>query len=265
MKQNVTIFSDYIRGMRRFACGAVICAILGAVPAHAADNGCNAVGNDYIVPSLALCSTHVYNIGQVQNPTDDTVRQQMNQVVALKTTVIAQQMKKQYDYLEATIRRFDTQLDRAILTNRIRTATGASGDSDGGSSYGTGGLSVGADGKVGQHNTLAGARACDTLGDTTLVFDCLLSNYNLINSASNGGVNISSMELRNQLAKDFGFAYDYADSSVQKQISDEDNKNCRVARNLSKTQQFQTCLRGLINIVRRQRDEISKQNRTPNK
>lgn len=90
-----------------------------AFPAFAADNGCNNTANNRITPALALCSTHAYNIGQTENPTAAADKQAMRDVIALKSTVIMQQMKKQYDYLDATISRLKTQLEREILTTNL--------------------------------------------------------------------------------------------------------------------------------------------------
>lgn len=88
-----------------------------------AANGCeNQDKNDRINPALALCSVHAYNIGHITNPQNSADKQLMNEVVALKTTVMTQQMKKQFDYLEVTIRRFKTQLEKAILMAKLEAA-----------------------------------------------------------------------------------------------------------------------------------------------
>ncbi|MBQ1996847.1 MAG: hypothetical protein II238_00175, partial [Alphaproteobacteria bacterium] len=112
-----------------FVTGVMLGCVLVMPVWAAASNGCENPNNDYIVPSLALCSTHVYNIGQTENPTYET-RSIMQDVIALKTTVIAQQMYKQYEYLEAMIRRLKTQLEKATLTAALQAA-GAKSSSDG--------------------------------------------------------------------------------------------------------------------------------------
>ena len=50
---------------------AVVCAL--ALPSFAAttNNGCDKEGNDRINPEIALCSTHVYNIGEDSNRTSN--------------------------------------------------------------------------------------------------------------------------------------------------------------------------------------------------
>jgi hypothetical protein len=89
--------------------------------------------NEYINSAVALCSTHAYNIGETSNPKDAATRQRMNDVVALKSTIITQQMKKQYDFLDVTLKRFKTQLEKAILAAKVQAAGGvAEGSSSGG-------------------------------------------------------------------------------------------------------------------------------------
>ena len=97
----------------------------------ASSNGCDDLDkNDSINPEIALCSTHVYNIKAVTNPDSNTAKSQlMKDVVALKSTIIMQQMYKQYEYLEATISRLKTQLRREILTSKLETAGASSSSS----------------------------------------------------------------------------------------------------------------------------------------
>ncbi|MDR2412883.1 MAG: hypothetical protein LBD50_01580 [Rickettsiales bacterium] len=100
---------------------AVLCLAPCALFA-ATDTSCDDERNDFINQRLALCSTHVYNIGASQNPESLEVRQTMNEVVALKTTIMTQQIKKQYDALETTVKRLKTQLEKAILTASMEAA-----------------------------------------------------------------------------------------------------------------------------------------------
>lgn len=185
----------------------VLCAVLAlsayAGNAIAADNGCNSEDNDRIVAELALCSTHVYNIGDVENPTNDTNRQLMRDVVALKTTVMTQQMKKQYDYLDATIRRFKTQLEKAILTTQLQAA-GAADASSGGAS------GVSKDRNV----VLIGAENCLLKSSTSAGLQCIQSNIRIVLqavSASNIG------EAYRQLQKDLEFASSFGVTGVKKE------------------------------------------------
>ena len=139
--------------------------------ARAADDyGCNDPNNDRITPMLALCSTHAYNIGFLENPSTAADQQAMRDVVALKTTVITQQMYKQYEYLDATIRRLKTQLEREILTTKLESAGASSGRSSGTSISG--------------NNGVAGAENCRN-GTTSDVMNCLSRNLDRTVAAIN--------------------------------------------------------------------------------
>lgn len=154
------------------------CTLLGlslfvvALPAYADDNGCSDLSrNDRINPELALCSTHVYNIGKTTNPSSEADKQLMRDVVALKTTIITQQMEKQYDFLEATVSRLKTQLQKAVLTTNLEAAGASSSSSSGGS----GGINT---------KGVAGAENCRS-GTTIDVMNCLSRNLDRITQAIN--------------------------------------------------------------------------------
>ena len=146
---------------------AVVCAL--ALPAFAAttNNGCDNESNDRINPEIALCSTHVYNIGQDQNRPSESDKQLMKNVVALKTTVMTQQMYKQYEYLNATLRRLKIQLEKATL-NATLQAAGAK--SEGGSS--SGGLAGGNSNNDDKTIFLAGANNCMNFLDFDSAYNC---------------------------------------------------------------------------------------------
>ena len=169
-----------------------IAAVLGALnimPAMAADDGCDNEANDRISPELALCSVHVYNIGEIENPTGAN-KQLMKDVVALKTTVITQQINKQYEYMDAMIRRFKTQLEKAVLTTKLQAAGAAAGTSgttgaSGGGIYG----SAGGAGNAGRaNNGLATAEDCANTATTPAdAMQCLLRNVPKIQAAVSSG------------------------------------------------------------------------------
>lgn len=176
---------------------AVVAAVLMPLGAFAATgNGCEEdSNNDYINPELALCSTHVYNIGGITNPDNEAQRQVMRDVVALKTTIMTQQMYKQYEYLESMIKRFKTQLEKAVLTTKLQAVGADTTESSSGGS-----LSF----KSSDSNIkLAGAQNCVS---TTYqnAYSCLTSNIQLVLNAVNGGNNIG--EARRQLEADLGVA-----------------------------------------------------------
>lgn len=199
------VFSDksetVIRKLRiaRILTASLVCAVL-AGPAMA-DDGCEDESNDRIAPELALCSVHAYNIGISTNPAGAD-KQLMKEIVALKTTVITQQMNKQYEYMEAMIRRFRTQLEKAVLTTKLQAAGATPSSSEGGSSSGGGsyGGSAGGSGGGRSNNGLANAEDCmNSYSNYPDVYQCLLRNVAKISSAvTSGDLGVA----RRQLATD---------------------------------------------------------------
>lgn len=182
----------------------------------AASNGCEDEDNDAIHPELALCSTHVYNIGETTNPKDEAERQYVKEVVALKTTVMTQQMYKQYEYLESMIKRFKTQLEKAVLTTKLQSA-GAGTDSSSSSSSG-------ASSSVKNKNSyviLDSAKDCNLESGTESVLQCVLSNVSMVLSAVDEGKNAEArrqlqkdIEVANQWGKSYGFTVPTACNSM---------------------------------------------------
>lgn len=196
MIYNKKLFRHHFNSGHKICLVAAILTMFISVNSYAAsDNGCVNEDNDRITPELALCSTHVYNIGSTTNPSDETDKQLMRDVVALKTTVMTQQMKKQYDYLEATIRRFKTQLEKAILTTKLQAA-GAADESS--SSSG-----ISKDRNV----ILIGAENCMLKGTTSAGLQCIQSNIRIVLQAVSAG-NVG--EAYRQLQKDLNFAKSYS-------------------------------------------------------
>lgn len=224
-------------------CGAAVVALL-VVPAFAVGNGCDDDRNDRINPELALCSTHVYNIGEDKNQTSESQKQLMRNVVALKTTVMTQQMYKQYEYLDATLKRFKTQLEKAVLTTKLMAA-GADTSSAGGSSYS--GVSTGSGSSSFRSSDrsifIAGVSNCNNELTNQKVFECLQNNLNTIYNTSNNGQNINA-ELRKQMANDYGVAARACTSCTSKKAECED------ASKMSQRKQFQDCLDSLRGIIR---------------
>lgn len=228
---------------------AVLLCMMGPAVAAFDNSGCDNDENEFIVPELALCSTHVYNIGSMTNPTNDAQRQLMNDVVALKTTVITQQMYAQYEMLSNTVKRLKTQLQKEVLLAKLKVA---SGDTSGDNSYS---YSSGTNDK---NMYIAGVDNCDNKATTIEVFQCLRSNYNMIYNASNGGKNII-LELRKQLAADYRIMAANKDS-LSLTIDDK----CKETGNLSSRTNFEECLASLNSGVRQgleaAQDKQKKQN-----
>lgn len=162
-----------------------------AFPAMAADNGCEDEGNDYVTAELALCSTHAYNINLTENPKDASGKQLMNDVIAMKTTVITQQLYKQYEQMESMLTRFKTQLEKAVLTSSMGAAGAKTDDGDDGGSYRSSDKSI----------ILSGATNCLQVwsNGTDAALDCLGRNVQLIITAINAG---NATDARKQLKKE---------------------------------------------------------------
>ena len=174
--------------------GVLICLAPVGVRAAAVEFECG-----YFNPAFGLCSTHSHNIGATDSTTNLPVNltkseevAQMNDVIALKSTVIAQQLKEQYDALNAIIKRFKTQLEKAVLTSKIEVITGnaASGNSGGGSSS----ASVTTGGAV-----IAGASDCQTYSGSANIGSCLMTNSQIIVNTANSDTGSAKKQLANDL------------------------------------------------------------------
>lgn len=162
-----------------------------AFPAMAADNGCEDEGNDYVTAELALCSTHAYNINLTKNPDDAAGKQLMDSVIAMKTTVITQQLYKQYQQLESMLARFKTQLEKAVLTSTMEAAGAKSDDDDDGGSYRSNDKYI----------VLSGASNCLQVWSNgkDAALDCLGRNIQAVIMAINAG---NATDARKQLIQD---------------------------------------------------------------
>ncbi|MBR3510574.1 MAG: hypothetical protein IKN73_00755 [Alphaproteobacteria bacterium] len=128
-----------------------------------------------INPLYALCDTHIYNVGELTNTVDDTTRADMKEVIALKTTVITQQLYKQYEYLKATLRRLQVMLEKAVYTSTLEAA-GAKTESGSSSS----GSSSGSEKSKDKTLHVSGAMNCSSQQDLELFGNCIASNASLI-------------------------------------------------------------------------------------
>jgi len=78
-------------------------------------------------PKYAICSTHVYNAGGKSN--DSVRKEQVQAIIALKSTIIVQQMKKQADYLDSVVSKIKMQLARAAM-NPSTASSGSSNNAE---------------------------------------------------------------------------------------------------------------------------------------
>lgn len=174
---------------------SLVLTVVLVAPGFAASDfgGCDNDENDMINPALALCSTHVYNIGQTENPTDEETRDLMTKVIAMKTSVIAQQLYRQYAQMDAMLNRLETQLEKAVLINRLKEASGKSGDGADGESGG----------KFKSDNPrifMSAAQDCSNIFEPKQKITCVQHNLTIIESATNSGKN-PTIEARKQLAQ----------------------------------------------------------------
>ncbi len=133
----------------------------------------------YINPVIAICDTHAYNNGLSENPTDTSAKAELQEVIALKTTVIAQQLYKQYEYLSATLRRLKIQLEKAVLTANLEAAGAKDGSSSGSTVGGLAGGSSSTDKQNGIY--LPNAQNCSLVYDPYVAYSCLQQNITIIN------------------------------------------------------------------------------------
>lgn len=250
MTKNKSIFADF--KLFRMLGTVVICGALVASPAFAAGDGCDDENNDRITPELALCSVHAYNIGEGTNPTGSD-KQLMKDVVALKTTVITQQMNKQYEYMEAMIRRFKTQLEKAVLTTKLQAAGAAPSSSDGdgsdGTSYsgGTSGMSGGR-----KNNGLSNAEDCvNSYTSYPDVYQCLLRNIGKIQSAVTAGdMGAARRQLKIDL-ETLGYYNRLTLNCANGQQNCRENQACKQVLDTTGAQKT-TCARAQVNGSRRE-------------
>lgn len=146
----------------------------------------------YINPVFAICDTHPFNIDvSAEDWRNGTTTEKdgnnnvieyndkqsdMNRIIGLKVTVVSQQMYKQYEYLNATLRRLKTQLQKAVLTSNLEAA-GAKSET--GSS--SGGL-VGGKSDTDKEIVLAGAENCWNSSSPKNAYSCIQNNLNVIKS-----------------------------------------------------------------------------------
>ncbi len=227
------MFGEKLNFVKFLSCVAVVALVsMPAVAAVTCDDE-----DALINPALALCSTHVYNVGGNENPSDGADREMMRDVVALKTTVMTQQMYKQYEYLDSMIRRFKTQLEKAVLKTRLQTSGASSDDaSSGTSSF-----------KSNDRNIfINGVENCNNKLLPTDVLNCLNTNLNTIANLSFNGSEVTR-EVRKQLANDFGVLNaTHTSVSCMPGESSETDKNaygkCSDESKIKKKTDFQDCL-----------------------
>ncbi len=157
----------------------------------------------YINPVFAICDTHPFNINMNANnenteannesmEANNERQSEMNRIIGLKVTVVSQQMYKQYEYLNATLRRLKTQLQKAVLTSNLEAA-GAKSET--GSSSGLLGGGKDEDKTI----YLAGAENCSNKTSSESAYNCLQTNISLIISSANSNRQKACKQLQSTL------------------------------------------------------------------
>ena len=233
----------------------LLVALVCVMPA-VADNGCENDDNDAIVAELALCSTHAYNIGLTENPTGAD-KELMRDVVAMKTTLITQQMYRQYEQMDSMLRRLKTQLEKAVLTTGLE-AKGASSSSS---------SSSGSSFKSDDRNIhMYGAKNCNEELLPADVMKCLNNNMNTISNAT-GNADDVSLEAAKQLANDFTLLKNTAPTNVDcaYSLDNSDAKECLEPKKIRKKANFRTCFDNMRSCLRSKTYELSQNEKKQNK
>ena len=165
----------------------------------------------YINPLYAICNTHFFNAGYADVETAKTkdaekeavsadFTSETKEIIGLKITAISQQMYKQYEYIKATLRRIQIQLEKAVLSANLEAA-GAESE-DGGSSS-SGGLARGSS-KNSNYKNCSGKDGQQTLY-------CVRDNYSVLEDQ----VKNCKKATKEQLYKDFTILNDLLDTDVE--------------------------------------------------
>lgn len=224
----------------------------------------------YINPTFAICDTHPYNAGYdaewAQESKFDTDKQEsMHRIIGLKITVVSQQMYKQYEYMNATLRRLKTQLQKAVLTSNLEAA-GAKSEG----SSASGGL-VGGKGDEDKTIYLPGANNCSNFMDYDSAYNCLQTNVSLIKTNVNSNTKKACQQLQATVSSaksilsddSFGITktthacYDFKDVTAE-------SKSCVVGNNKTKIVECANAVNfAVMNEKRNQENRKQKMNTYP--
>lgn len=208
-------------------------------PLFAVDDGCASPDNDYINQAYALCSTHAYNIGYGQNPSG-AEREAMNTIIALKTTVITQQLYKQYEQMESMLNRFKTQLKKAVYKTDFEVAAGGGGDDDSGDDVASNAV------------VQLDLQNCSRVATDQDAVDCYQNNLAEIDGAYQGNKNKSTRKMRDELEKLIG---EVGNLMVGKEKCTQ-IQNCK---SIGNNKRFDECLNSAYNCVRELRGKLPKE------
>ena len=138
--------------------------------------------------------SEAYKIAQREYE-DSLVNDDVREMLGLKTTVISQQMYKQYEYINATLRRLKTQLQKAVLTSTLEAAGAKSEDGSGSSAKSLLGGGKNSDKTI----HLAGAENCTDVLERESQWRCLQSNASLVKNTVDNDKKNSCLQLQDTL------------------------------------------------------------------
>lgn len=243
-----------IKNVKKILKGCLVLVLaLGLVLPVWADESCENEDNDAISAEFALCSTHAYNIGMTENPksTDAANKELMQNVIALKSTIITQQMYRHYEQMESMLSRFKTQLKKAVLTTNLQVA-GASKDEDSGSSSYSSDKSV---------YMSAGVSNCQNKYSDAEILKCYQDNMNsIVNQSGNGSK--PTREIKKQLANDYsmfkGISFEIGGGACESVTAECINTDSVMTNN-----EFKKCLNEARTCLQNQQRSYERAQRTP--
>ena len=159
----------------------------------------------YIKSTYAICDAHKRNAG------DTSDANEIKEILGLKTTVLSQQLYKQYQYLDATIRRLEIQLKKAMVSVNLDVAAGTDSSSSSSKTSNT------------QFKDCAGK------GMDERIF-CFRQNYELLSSEIN---NKKCKSVKKQLV---------ADLKIMNNSTKNIKEDCMNETKLSTTESCKDCL-----------------------
>ena len=180
-----------------------------------------------INPSLVLCPVHAYNYNLNNNPESAEETEKMKKIIAMKTTVMTQQMKKQYDFLESTLKRFKIQLEKSILLNNMQ-ANGAIAEND-------------------SNKAIAGVEKCRLTSNINRTMMCLEDNLGKAEDLINNGKIQQAKRILEQDKQTFIGLCNSFDNNI-----DEDYKNKCSNNNRQNIEECITYIRSNLIKVNRQ-------------
>ena len=217
------------------------------------DNGCKASNEDKWKHAGKGESPTTYdkNLEEYQAHLSEMYGES-KEIIGLKTTVVSQQMYKQYEYLNATLRRLKTQLEKATLTATLQAA----GAKDDNGSSSSGGLLGGNKADSDKEIVLAGAENCWNAGSSSAAYSCIQNNLNLIKS----NASTNKKKAAQQLAKTVQIAGQWKITAEGTACGEFGEDNNGKEKYVSVTTNITKCANALSIAVARKIDEERKEN-----